>query len=342
METKVFTKDQLEEAASLLKQGHLVAFPTETVYGLGADALDEEAVLKIFAAKGRPADNPLIVHVKEAGDVEEIAHTNKEFYLLAEAFWPGPLTMVLPRKDVVPDVTTGGLDTVAVRCPKNAIALELIKRTGRPLAAPSANRSGRPSPTEAAHVLEDMNGIIAGVVDGGHTGLGLESTVLDLTSERPQILRPGGVTLEMLKGVLPNAESGKVAKGEKVKSPGLKYKHYAPKAPLYRVLGTPEEQFELILDQIKNHPEKRIGVMSTEEFFARYPTDYKISLGSRSNPLEIATNLYSALRYFDSLDVEFILSETISGEGLEVAINDRLNRASGGKTLEDFLKDIRG
>ncbi|MDD2431411.1 MAG: L-threonylcarbamoyladenylate synthase [Firmicutes bacterium] len=341
METKIFFRNQLDEAATLLKAGHLVAFPTETVYGLGADALNPEAVLKIFAAKGRPADNPLIVHVKEAEDALGLAFTNAKFYLLAKTFWPGPLTMVLPRKPIVPNVTTGGLDTVALRCPRNTIALELIAKANTPLAAPSANRSGRPSPTEAFHVLEDMKGIIAGVVDGGHTGIGLESTVLDLTTDTPQILRPGGVTLEMLREVLPETDFAVYHHGEKVKSPGLKYKHYAPKAPVYRVFGEPEKQLELILEQIKDNPTKKIGVLATSEYFSHYPTEHKISLGSRKDPMEIAGNLYSALRYFDSTDVEYILAETITGAGLKVAINDRLDRASGGRTLEDFLQDIR-
>ena len=332
METKIFNVDQLEEAAKLITTGELVAFPTETVYGLGADALNSQAALSMFKAKGRPADNPLIVHVKEASEVEKIAYTNAEFHLLAERFWPGPLTMILPKKPIVPYETTGGLETVAVRCPNHKIALRLIELAKTPIAAPSANRSGRPSPTEAKHVYEDLKGIIAGIVDGGHTGIGLESTVLDLTGETPEILRPGGVTLEMLKVYLPQARQAVVKAGQKVKSPGLKYRHYAPKAPMYMVIGTPEEQIKEILLQLeKNGP--NVGVLATDESYHLYPTPYKISLGSRHDLAMIATNLYGALRYFDSTNVKIIFAETISGEGLATAINDRLTRACGGQRI---------
>ncbi len=333
METKIFSKNNLKEAAELIKKGQLVAFPTETVYGLGADALNKEAVLKVFLAKGRPADNPLIVHVKGAFDVEEIAYVNQEFYLLAKHFWPGPLTMVLPKKAVVPEVTSGGLDTVAIRCPQNDIALELISLAGTPIAAPSANRSGRPSPTEANHVLQDMQGIIAGIVDGGHTGIGLESTVLDLSAQTPEILRPGGVTLEMLKEFLPSVRQAVIKPGEKVKSPGLKYRHYAPKALLYLVAGEPEAQLREILKQIETKNSAQVGVMATSEFFDLYPVVHKVNLGSRQNLSEIAANLYGSLRYFDSTEVKVIFAETIFGEGIAVAINDRLQRASGGQII---------
>ncbi len=333
METRIFQKDNLNEAAELIKKGQLVAFPTETVYGLGADALNKEAVRKVFLAKGRPADNPLIVHVKEALDVEEIAYVNQEFHLLAKHFWPGPLTMVLPKKKVVPDVTSGGLDTVAIRCPQNEIALELISLADTPIAAPSANRSGRPSPTEANHVLQDMQGIIAGIVDGGHTGIGLESTVLDLSAKLPEILRPGGVTIEMLREVLPNVRQAIINPGKKIKSPGLKYRHYAPQAPLFMVVGEPKAQFKEILKQIKTKNPDKVGVLATSEFFDLYPVVHKILLGSRQNLEEIAANLYGSLRYFDSTEVEVIFAETISGGGLAVAINDRLKRASGGQII---------
>lgn len=340
METIIFSLNEIDKAAELIQKGELVAFPTETVYGLGADALNPTAVLKIFEAKGRPADNPLIVHVKEAKDVLDIAYVTDDFHKLAKNFWPGPLTMVLPRKPVVPDITTGNLDTVAVRCPDNQIAIELIDRAKTPIAAPSANRSGRPSPTEAKHVLEDMNGVIKGIVDGGHTGIGLESTVLDLSSGKPTILRPGGITIEMLKEVLEDVDVAKHKPGEKVRSPGLKYRHYAPKAPLYLVTGTPKEQYMMIQKQIQDR-QRNIGVLATSEFFPLYDVQNKVSLGSRDNLVAIAANLYGALRFFDSTEVEFILAETVTGDGLAVAINDRLFRASGGKTYKEFLQDIR-
>lgn len=332
METKIFNAKEIDKAAELIKIGELVAFPTETVYGLGADALNPKAVLAIFRAKGRPADNPLIVHVKEAKDVEKIAYTHDKFYLLAKHFWPGPLTMVLPRKPIVPDVTTGGLTTVAVRSPQNKIALDLIEQSQTPIAAPSANRSGRPSPTEAKHVLEDLSGQIAGVIDGGHTGIGLESTVLDLSGEIPEILRPGGVTLEMLQKVLPQTRQAVIKPGTKVKSPGLKYRHYAPKAPLYLVIGDVEAQVREILKIIAEKG-PLVGVLTTDENIDLFPVEHKISLGSRDNLEEIAANLYGALRYFDKTDVDIILAETISGNGLAVAINDRILRAAGGQRI---------
>jgi L-threonylcarbamoyladenylate synthase len=340
MNTKVWIVDkvvekkedypQLQEAASLLQQGEVVAFPTETVYGLGADATSSEAVEKIFVAKGRPSDNPLIVHIatKEqlgliVSAVPSIAET------LMEHFWPGPLTLVLPKKEGISERVTAGLSTVAVRMPDHPIALALIKQANVPVAAPSANRSGRPSPTLAAHVYEDLNGKIAGIVDGGATGVGVESTVLDCTDTVPVILRPGGVTKEQLEAVIGEVFMDEALKDQTQtpKSPGMKYTHYAPKAPLTIVEGT-REFLQKIVNEKKAEGFKT-GILTTEENEAFYDGDVVITCGNRSDLTTVAAKLYDVLRAFDAAGVDVIFSESFPNEGIGIAIMNRLLKASG-------------
>lgn len=327
----------LAEAAAVLREGGLVAFPTETVYGLGANALDETAARRIYEAKGRPSDNPLIAHI---ADFEALVPLTAEIpeagRKLAEAFWPGPLTMVFKKSGVVPHGTTGGLETVAVRMPSDPVARELIRLAGVPIAAPSANTSGRPSPTRAEHVLQDMDGKIEMIVDGGPVGIGVESTIVDVTEEIPTLLRPGAVTMEMLRSVVGEtavdpAITGPMRADIKPKAPGMKYRHYAPKADLTLVEGETDAVVSRInaLAAEKLGAGQRVGIICTEETKDRYPAGILKSIGMRANEATVAHNLYAVLREFDDLEVDCIFSESFQTDDLGQAIMNRLNKAAG-------------
>ncbi|UOQ94966.1 L-threonylcarbamoyladenylate synthase [Halobacillus shinanisalinarum] len=319
----------VREAAELLCQQQVVAFPTETVYGLGGDATNEAAVQRIFDAKGRPADNPLIVHVADKSQVEELVSSIPPIaHKLMDNFWPGPLTLILPSKGTAASNVTAGLPTIAIRMPNHAVALSILTATGKPLAAPSANRSGRPSPTEAVHVSQDLDGRIAGIVDGGPTGVGLESTVLDCTAEIPIILRPGGVTKEDLQPFIPNIIIDPALANQETqpKSPGMKYTHYAPEAPLWLVDGN-GEFFQNQVNQLKA-TDKRVGVIASSELAAELDHNKVLSCGSKQNLTEVAGNLYGALRQFKKSDIDVILCETFPEHGVGAAIMNRLTKAA--------------
>ena len=345
MKTLVFEVDpqkldraKIRQAAGLINRGGLVAFPTETVYGLGADALNEKAVLALFEAKKRPLDNPPIVHVCSVKDVcrlvEEIP---SEAERLMKIFWPGPLTLIFRRSTIVPDVTVAGLDTVAVRMPKNNVALALIRESRCPISAPSANLAGKPSPTSAEHVLEDLDGRIDAVLDAGPTTVGVESTVLDLTVDPPQVLRPGGTPFETLAEVIGSVELGAAVMTdqalsiEKARSPGVKHKHYAPKANMVLVEG---DSVNIVvgkmIELVRLHEDegKRVGVLGTDETVDYYRTDVVKSLGSRDDLAAVARNLFRLLREFDAENVDVIIAEGVPVEGLGLAIQNRLRRAS--------------
>lgn len=327
----------MEEAGRLIAEGELVAFPTETVYGLGGDALHPEASRKIYAAKGRPSDNPLIVHISDFSDMERVAQEVPEAAKkLADAFWPGPLTMIVNKSDAVPLATTGGMNTVAVRMPNHPVALDLIRKSGCLIAAPSANTSGRPSPTEASHVAEDLSGKIAMILDGGPVGIGIESTIIDLTEPTPMVLRPGYITPEMLSKVLGEEviiDPGIIAADDsrKPKAPGMKYKHYAPKADMVIVDGPQAEVIEKInaLVQQKRSAGEKVAVIATEESEHSYQADVILSMGSRSDEDAIAQHLYRILRECDELHVDAIYSESFQTPRIGQAIMNRLLKAAG-------------
>ena len=329
----------MKEAGALLKQGALVAFPTETVYGLGANALDSEAAAKIYAAKGRPSDNPLIVHIADMDALPLItAEIPEAAKKLAAKFWPGPLTMVMRKSDVVPYGTTGGLDTVAVRMPSHPIALEMIRHGGGYIAAPSANTSGRPSPTLASHVADDMTGIIPMILDGGAVGIGIESTIVDLTDEIPTILRPGFITKEMLQEVVGEVQIDKGLDADSKtppKAPGMKYRHYAPKAELMIVEGSSEAVVAKINALVKENEEKGIctGIIGTEETVSRYPAGIVKCMGTRNDELSISSHLYGILREFDESDAKVIYSESFEEGAMGSAIMNRLLKAAGHKII---------
>ncbi len=332
METRIFTQlHEIPEAAEILRNGGLLGIPTETVYGLGANALNEDAVRRIFEAKGRPQDNPLILHVPEVGWLERYCRDIPQCaYALADRFWPGPLTMILHRRDCVPLRTTGGLDTVGVRCPDHPIALELIRRAGVPVAAPSGNTSGRPSPTTAAHMAEDMAGKIPGIFDGGACRVGVESTIVDLTVTPPRLLRPGGLALEDLQSVLGEIEvDGAVLRamgeGEKPRAPGMKYRHYAPKAPVTVVCGDAEKTAAYIVKQL----EPGVGVICFTEFAHLFSGHSVELLGSVSDKSEQAHRVFDALRAFDSTPVKAIFAQCPDPSGLGLAVGNRLKKAAG-------------
>jgi len=326
----------IAEAAEIIRAGGLVAFPTETVYGLGANALDPEAIKAIFRAKGRPADNPLIVHLAEISQVYDLAEDiTVPAQRVMEVFWPGPLTLVLPKKTTVPREVTAGLNTVAVRMPDHPVALELIRSAGVPVAAPSANSSGKPSPTTAHHVLEDLDGKIDAVVDGGVCRVGLESTVLDMTAEPPVILRPGGITREDIEGVIGYVafDSGSVGTEvtEVPKSPGMKYTHYSPRAEVIVVTG---DNFGKIFERVTQlldeyRPEKKVGVLASSETVKGYTADGIFTLGSRDNLETVARNLFHGLRSLDEQQMDLIIAEGYPETGIGAAIMNRLNKSSG-------------
>lgn len=338
--------DQLIEAGNVIKTGGLVAFPTETVYGLGGDALNRESSRKIYVAKGRPSDNPLIVHICKWEDIYPIvSQVSEEAKKIADAFWPGPLTMILPKSDLVPYETTGGLETVAVRMPSHPIAQKLIAYSGGYVAAPSANTSGKPSPTLAKYVEEDMSGRINMIIDSGEVGIGLESTIIDLTISPPQILRPGYITQEMLSSVLGQVDTDTTIlredMGQTPKAPGMKYRHYAPKGELTIVRGAPDKVVSYINEQAGKAMStgEKVGVIGTDEMRHAYRADVIKSLGSRHDELNIAKHLYTVLREFDDEEVVRIYSESFDTEGLGQAIMNRLLKAAGHKLIN--LEEIQ-
>ncbi len=332
---------ELEWAGSILQQGGLVAFPTETVYGLGGDALNPASSQKIYAAKGRPSDNPLIIHICRFEDIYPIVEfVPEEARKIAEAFWPGPLTMILPKSDKVPYETTGGLETVAIRMPAHPVAEKLIAHSGGYVAAPSANTSGKPSPTVAKYVIEDMDGKIDVIIDGGEVGIGLESTIVDLTVSPPQILRPGYITDAMLTEVLGKVEADVTIlrndSGQAPKAPGMKYRHYAPQGELVIVQGSPEAVAEYInlQAQADRRAGEKVGVICTEELAAVYKADVLKCVGSRLDEEAIAKHLYTFLREFDDEKVTRIYSESFATDGLGQAIMNRLLKAAGHKVVD--------
>lgn len=317
-------------AAELIKKGELVAIPTETVYGLGANGLDENAVAKIFIAKGRPQDNPLILHVADGKDMEQFCKNIPEnAYRLAEKFWPGPLTIVLPAKDIVPKRTTGGLSTVAIRCPDNAVTRAIIRLSGCPIAAPSANISGKPSTTTAAHVLHDHDGKIAAVVDGGVCRVGVESTIVDLTEERPRLLRPGGITPEQLMEVLGDlvvdkAVTAQIDKDAVVKAPGMKYKHYAPQSEVVIVSGSREKAAAYI----HAHIEENDRVLCFEEELPLYATCNPLAYGREDDVETLSAGLFAALRVLDDPAIRKVYARCPVGGGVAYAVQNRLKKAA--------------
>lgn len=330
--------DKLAEPAHALAEGKLVAFPTETVYGLGANALDTKAVQKIYEAKGRPSDNPLIVHIAKKDSLAMlVSEVPTKAKLLMDAFWPGPLTLVFKKSAFVPMSITAGLDTVAVRMPEHPIALELIRLAGIPVAAPSANVSGKPSPTEAKHVLEDLDGKIEYVVSGGKSRVGLESTVLDITSDIPVLLRPGGITPDQLQAVVGEIQIdktilGKIDEDNVPRAPGMKYKHYAPKAEVTIVEGKdPLEQAINILNLAgeSRRQGRKVGICATSQTVGNYREYITLSMGDRERPESIASNLFSILREFDSLGVDMIYAEAVDNSGVGLAIMNRMIKAAG-------------
>ena len=333
METKLMAADMpqaIAEAAKLLREGQLVALPTETVYGLGANGLDENAVAKIFEAKGRPQDNPLILHIADAEQMEDICHSiPKEAFLLAEKFWPGPLTMVLPAKTCVPKRTTGGLSTVAVRCPDHAATREIIRLAGVPIAAPSANISGKPSTTTARHVWDDHNGKLPLIIDGGPCRVGVESTIVDLTDSRPRLLRPGGVTPEQLQEVLGDlvvdkAVTAQIDKDAVVKAPGMKYRHYAPQCPLVIVTGSSEKAAQYI----RSHFEEGNRVLCFREELPLYAGCDPLPYGEEADTATLSAGLFAALRVLDDPAVTKVYARCPEGGGIAYAVQNRLKKAA--------------
>lgn len=333
MQTQMWTVDknvdnlktypQIIEAAQKLKQNEVVAFPTETVYGLGGNAESDEAVMKIFEAKGRPGDNPLIVHIANREQIHSfVKEISDQAAVLMDAFWPGPLTIILEKKaGALSEKATAGLSTVAVRMPDDPIALAIIEASGLPLAAPSANLSGKPSPTTANHVADDLTGRISGIVDGGATGVGLESTVVDCTGKIPAILRPGGVTKEQLEEVVGEVAVDPALKdsNQAPKSPGMKYRHYAPNAPFYLVDGT-REQIQQLVNEKRNEGLK-VGVMTTREGQEFYDADFVIPCGERARLESVAEALYDTLRAFNREDLDIIFGEVYPEQGVGQAID---------------------
>ena len=335
-------EDKISAAAKILREGGLVGIPTETVYGLAANGLDEKAVKRIFEAKGRPQDNPLILHItgqqwlpRYCQDVPPLA------YVLARKFWPGPLTMILKRKPIIPDETTAGLDTVAMRCPNHPVTLAIIREAGVPIAAPSANTSGRPSCTSAQDVLEDMDGKIEGVVDGGPCTVGVESTILDLTCDPPRLLRPGGLPLEALEQIIgpiavDKAVVSPLQAGEQPKAPGMKYRHYAPKAPVTVFTGAPEASAR----EIARRAGPATGIICFDEFAHLFPQQEVHTLGPSNDKLAQAQRVFDALRTFDNSDVTEILAQCPDSRGLGLAVGNRLKKAAGFHVVESDSQRI--
>lgn len=350
MKTKVVAIDRecmdmeaIREAGQILAGGGLVAFPTETVYGLGGDGLKENAAARIYAAKGRPSDNPLILHIAELSALEVLAKEVPELaYRLAERFWPGPLTMILKKSEIVPLATTGGLNTVAIRMPSDEIAREIIRASGTYIAAPSANLSGRPSPTTAEHVIEDLAGRVEMIVDGGPSDIGLESSIIDLSGEVPMILRPGFITKEDFEQIVAEVEYDKAVLATKpqesvvAKAPGMKYRHYAPQGQIYIVEG----ELDAVVSTINELSAKAaeagvcVAVLCAEETKERYTCDKIFSLGSLKSEKEISAHLFAALRAFDTEHITVIYSESFEQTKLHQAIMNRLRKAAGYQTIQ--------
>lgn len=366
LDADAIDEEQISHAAQVLADGGLVAFPTETVYGLGANAFDENAARRIYEAKGRPSDNPLIVHIADVSQLDEVAKDIPEVaQTLAERFWAGSLTMVLHKQPTIPDATTGGLSTVAVRCPSNPIAQELIRKSGVPVAAPSANRSGRPSTTKYAHVVEDLDGRVDVIIDGGDAEIGLESTIVDLTVDVPTILRPGYITKEQLEeaigevrldaallggtgGKTPDeagrdgavGQTGTAASdtdaGLHPKAPGMKYRHYAPKGDLYLVRGSEGDVVRCInkLASAAQRDGKTVGIIAAAETKERYRFGTALDIGERSDEEAVAASLYDVLRQFDALEADVIYAEYQGGSGLGMAIENRLLKAASYQVID--------
>jgi L-threonylcarbamoyladenylate synthase len=329
--------EKIQAAAAFIKKGGLVAFPTETVYGLGADALNAAAVQALFEAKKRPLDNPPIIHVENINDVYRLAtQVPPETEKLMRTFWPGPLTLVFKRSSIVPDVTVAGLDTVAIRMPQHNVALALIRASGCPIAAPSANLAGKPSPTSAKHVFDDLNGRIDAVLDGGITRIGVESTVLDLSVDPPMVLRPGGTPFEALQKALGSVQLHPFVVAEKelplgkARSPGMRHKHYAPNAKVLLVEGSVAAVTAKIKELVDDYRLEacKVGVLATDETAAQYGADVVKSLGSRFNLAVVAQNLFRLLREFDAEGVDVIIAEGVPADGLGLAVMNRLRKAS--------------
>jgi len=329
---------KIQIAAQIIQNGGLVAFPTETVYGLGADALNPKAVLALFEAKKRPLDNPPIVHVVSISEVYPlVTGVPDKAVLLMKQFWPGPLTLIFKRSKLVPSVTTAGLDTVAIRMPKHKVALELIKQSRRPIAAPSANLAGKPSPTTASHVYEDLNGRIDAIIDGGDTNIGVESTVLDLSVDPPMLLRPGGTPFEALKNVLGDVKLHPFVQAEQelplqqTRSPGMRHKHYAPRAEVILVEGSVQAVIGKVKELAEAYKRKgaKVGILATDETQTAYNVAVIKSLGSRFNLASVAQSLFRLLREVDAQNVDVIIAEGVPSEGLGLAVMNRLRKASG-------------
>ena len=335
-ETRHLGPEDVEEAAAILRSGGLVGIPTETVYGLGANGLDPEAVAHIFEAKGRPQDNPLILHIPSADHLERYcADIPQSAFDLARACWPGPLTMILKRRPIVPDVVTAGMDTVGMRCPSHPVCRAILQAAEVPVAAPSGNTSGRPSPTTAAHMAEDMEGRIDAIVDGGPCSVGVESTIVDLTETPPRLLRPGGITLEQLESVLGRVEVDQavtrlMSAGEKPRAPGMKYRHYAPKAPVTVVAGPPERTAEHIARSLTPGD----GVICFDEFAGEFPGCQIQRMGPAGDKSAQARHIFDALRAFDHTEVPRIWAQCPDPSGLGLAMNNRLNKAAGFHIVE--------
>lgn len=334
-------EELIRQAGDILRSGGLVAFPTETVYGLGGDALNPASSARIYRAKGRPSDNPLIVHIADMEALDAIVRKiPAEARALAEAFWPGPLTMILPKADIVPRETTGGLETVAVRMPAHRTARELIRAAGGYVAAPSANRSGRPSPTLAKYVAQDLDGRIEMIIDGGSVEIGLESTIVDLTSDKPTILRPGYITRQMLERVLSYVEEDSTLMrcdtGQAPKAPGMKYRHYAPAGELTIVDGDREHTVRYINEELARAGQrhKRTAVIAADETVDLYCADIRKSVGSRGHEETVARELYRVLRELDDEEAEVIFAEAFDGDGIGRAVMNRLLKASGYHTVQ--------
>ena len=344
MKTKVqFIKDidkdikYLEEAAEIIKNGGIGAFPTETVYGLGANALDGEAVKKIFVAKGRPQDNPLIIHIADKKDIDKyVAEIPKYAQELMDKFWPGPITIIMKKKNIIPNVTSANLDTIGIRMPSNDIALKLIELSNTPIAAPSANISGRPSPTDIERCVEDLSGRVDYIIGGEKSEVGVESTIVDCTVTPPMVLRPGGITLEMLREIDPNIEIDKAimqkpSQDFKPKAPGMKYRHYAPNAKVKIIKGNRKKTVEKINELVHNYIDegKKVGILSSKENSSHYELGEVLVVGSKENLSEVAKNLFEALRSLDDKNVDIILAEAYDEEGVGLAIMNRLQKSAG-------------
>lgn len=328
---------QLTTGADIIKSGGLVVFPTETVYGLGASALSSDAAEKIYAAKGRPSDNPLIIHISKPEDAEKYAIVPPVYYELAKRFLPGPLTVIMPKRDIIPYTVTGGLDTVAVRCPENAVARELIRLSGVPIAAPSANISGKPSPTSADHVKVDMDGRVNMIIDGGECTIGLESTIIKLDENTATLLRPGAITPEMIAEVIPNIKldngiTKRIETNIAPLAPGMKYKHYAPRAQVYLVSGEFDKVEKYISDAISNDP--NVGVLCFEEMTKNIKGKYVVNFGKANDAAAHAHMLFSALRYFDTTPVNKIYATSVNASGVDLATYNRMLKASGYTIIE--------